>query len=891
MRIWLTALLCALTTIGTLAQGPFFGFLGEPPVPPSTGHPRLMMTRSGLSPTVAELQARLGSGGPQQVLFQGFLDVYCRLVVNGGNLDTSPPDEHQAVWIYGFLLALYPIPGANYRDCGNDVGIQTRFVAAFDAVVGTAPCGCTRDATTTAAAYDWGYNYLTGTRSGAIVTRKQEAIDFIQANAPDVGAVNLWGHADSAARGKLLYTWAGYVWAGDGFEDADATTRINARATYYLSSTGVQTAANTVAATGGSYPEGLGYWMSEWQQGIGWLQFLYADSYRTSQGSSTPYTAGESKYLEYFPTYFVWQLTPYRPNDASGCGTCLRIIKTPESDDRGSDTSFPDTTQQYVSLIPNFVRAYASTNPTQAGLGKWLYTNLFYTSGFVTQATGPTSARWALLANYFGYNTVTATSPASMNLPLARQFDEGYAIIRENWAFDGTSSWVRFTAEPYDWGAPLGYGQTCTGGFDLHRRGPLAITAGSGAHSIIQENGWGCNTIVFPKPAETRSGRFYWDKGGMRPQPNFAVVSNLSSLVTGSQWDIGGLKSNTSRVDLTPGTHSAPSTTHSYSYVYTDISRAYNGTQNIDSENSSKISNFERQWVRFPATTPGTSPGFTVIYDRTTTTGTDVEPRWQVWPAANTTNTVKTMTISGSTSTDTVTRNGVASTRYIGTCGTMTGTIAYSGVWSMSAKAFWTPLLPTSCYIIERGGPNGSGQLGQTDSHDQEDPYGYQGGCWSSETAGSCGSLAGSGARPFEGSYRYELLYQTTATVEPFLNVLEDVEFATGSATATVGLSGTNTRGARIAGAAPRCAIFKTTTGTLTTGDFELAITGTFDCLLADLPASTAITFTKGANITSVTLISDGDTDLTYTSTATRTLWLRILVGSAGTGAGNTVSW
>lgn len=891
MKRLLLVFILLLPSITLDGQARGFGFIGTH-VTPSVDHPRLMITLSGLSPTVSELQTRLGTGGPQATLFQGFLNIYCNTVAHGGNLNTSPPDDDMAIWIYGFILTTYPVTGANYNDCINDTGLRTRFITSFDTIISGGGCGCTRDVTTIAIAYDWGNNYLTGTRGGASVDRKHEAVAFIQANATDPGnSVNLWGHSDNAARGKLLYTWAGYVYSGDGIDDADATARIAKRSTYYISNTGVQTAGNLTSGIYGSYPEGLGYWMSEWQQGIGWMQFLYADSYRTSQSSTTPFTSGVNKFLEYFPTYMVWQFSPYIPNDASGCGTCIRFIKTPESDDRGSDITFPDTTQQYASLLPNFVRAYASTNSIQASLAKWIYTNLFWASGYVTQTTSVVSARWALMANYLGYNTVTAVSPASLNMNLANQFDEGYVIIKDNWVFDGTSSWVRFTAEPYDWGATLGFGQTCTGGFDIHRRGPLAITPGAGAHSIIQESGWGCNTIIFPKPTETRSGRSYWDKGGMRPQTNFSTTNNLSSLVVGSQWDIGGLKSNTSRVDLTPGTHSSPSTTHSYSYVYTDLSRAYNGTQNIDGENSSKISNFERQVVRFPPTTPGITPGFTITYDRVTTTGTDVEPRYQMWPAANTTNTTKTMTINGATSTDTVTRNGIASTRYIGTCGTMTGTIAYTGVWSMSAKAFWTPLLPSSCYIIERGGPNTMGQMGQTDSHEMEDPYGYQGGCWQSETAGSCGSLSSSGDRPFEGSYRYELLHQVTSTNEPFLNVIEDVEYATVSASAKITLSGTNTTGVRIDAASPRCSIFKTTSGSLTTGDFELAGAATYDCLISDLPASTSITFTKGSNIGTVTLISSGSTSLTYTSTAQGTLWFRIVVSGAGTGVSNRISW
>jgi hypothetical protein len=143
---------------------------------------------------------------------------------------------------------------------------------------------------------------------------------------------------------------------------------------------------------------------------------------------------------------------------------------------------------------------------------------------------------------------------------------------------------------------------------------------------------------------------------------------------------------------------------------------------------------------------------------------------------------------------------------------------------------------------------------------------------------------------PWEGNFRYELVQQTTATTGPFLNCIEDVEPGA-SRTACSLVTGTNTTVALYG--VTRCAAFKTTSGTLTTGAFKLDQTSkTFDCLIADLPASTAITFTKGANITSVTKIADSDTDLTYTSSAQGTLWLRIVTNAtAVSGTSNQLSW
>src|SRR5688572_31693361 len=52
--------------------------------------------------------------------------------------------------------------------------------------------------------------------------------------------------------------------------------------------------------------------------------------------------------------------------------------------------------------------------------------------------------------------------------------------------------------------------------FSIHYGGPIVIEPGTGAHNALQESGWGGNTVVFPRPAESRGGRTFWDKGGDR---------------------------------------------------------------------------------------------------------------------------------------------------------------------------------------------------------------------------------------------------------------------------------------------------------------------------------------------------------------------------------------
>ena len=458
---------------------------------------------------------------------------------------------------------------------------------------------------------------------------------------------------------------------------------------------------------------------------------------------------------------------------------------------------------------------------------------------------------------------------------------------------------MTYYAPPWHYSAALQYAQASTGSFAIHYGGPIVVMPGAGAHSALQESGWDGNTITLVRPAEARGSIMRWDKGGARPLGNFSTITSTASLTENSQWDLGGLKTTAcgktgarcARIDV-----SDDAALHNYQYVYTDLCRAYNGSQNIDRENTPKCTNYERQLADFKPTAPGRTSGFLVVRDRLTTPDTGVEPRWQLWPAAHVTVTTRTMTINGATacapaSEVCTTRNNVETPHWTGTCdGTVFGAIAYTGNAGLAAKGWWTPLEPSSCKIIERGGPNAANVAYQADSHEWEDPYGVHGGTVET-SSDSTGGTGASDLAPWTGSYRYELLYQATATTSPYLNVIEYAPSRASARTAVAKLTGTNTIGVRIDAPDARCAVFKATAGGLTTGDFVLATADTFDCLIADLPPSTAIAFSKGGNVTSVTKIADKDAGLTYTTTAQGTLWLRIVVGGAGSGAANTISW
>jgi hypothetical protein len=714
--------------------------------------------------------------------------------------------------------------------------------------------------------------------------------------------INPLGHAEGA-RGRLLYHLTGYCFGGAASADnADATTRINARAAYVTGPTGTQAMLNRSGADGG-YVEGLGYWMSEVLQSIGFVDFWYHDAYAFAMSDASVWATGANPIHEFYPLWMTHLIVPYQPVPSSTYRTYL-LLKGPQSSDTtmDSDGNYPDTSQFTGAYLKNLTRVYASSNPSMAKLARWLVEKMYYATGDVPLAAGNSNTyRWALWANFIGYNSggITASSPAALGLPKNKCFAYGQCFFRDAWTHDGTSSLVTLYASPWQWTAPLEYTQAAHGSFSIHYGGPIVIEPGTGAHNALQESGWGGNTIVFPRPAESRGGRTFWDKGGARPLRAFPLVSGTGDLTEGAEVDLGGLKTTAcggrggkcARLDISDSTAA-----HQYQYVYVDLCRGYNGTQNKDDENTEKCVNFERQIANFQPPAPGTSSGFAVIWDRVTTPDAGVEPRWQLFPAAHTTVTSKTMTISGAAACvpateECTTRNNVETPHWTGNCGgALTGTIAYTGNAGLAAKGFWTPLLPSACKIVERGGPNAANVPYQADSHEFEDPYGVHG-ATARTTNDSVGSSGADYLRPWSGSYRYELLYQTTATTSPFLNVIEYAAPRTTTKQRVTRLNGTNTTGVRIDAADARCAVFKTDAGALTTGDFELATADTFDCLIADLPPSTAITFAKGANVTSISTIADRDADLTYMSTAQGTLWLRIVVGSAGTGPGNTIRW
>lgn len=833
-------------------------------------HPRLMMTVAGASPTVAELKTRYASGGAQYGDFQAFVNVYCRTVANGGVFDAFPTNWGAGCYIYGFILATYQVPTITYGV--TDTQMATALVGFIDAAIANAEnAGETHRLTALAVAYDWGFNYLTN-------EKKQEIVNVMQtlADEYDVSAYSPLGHV--SGRAAMLYAFLGEVWRDDS--DAinpgdltDADNRIGLQVSHVThAQTGTQAWLNYCSGVTGSYPEGYQYFHSEDKQGHAHMDFLFWEAKRTIYDDSSVWATGANKVHEYAPLYMAHMFAPYKLN-WSQPGVAFVFLKGPSSTTRTSGVGpagSPDSSQQTLALLPNYARVFASSNANMAALAKWLFVNAFYDPGIAID-TGATSAKWTTLSRFIGYNTVTPQSPSALGLPLSIHMPAGTVVMRNAWTFGftgGTASRVEFVAEPFKWTCK-GFGQAPQGSYALDRNGPIVVQPGGGAHGA-NELGWCGNTVTFHKPGDTNPGGLtveYWNTGGARMGKTFPNSPlSLGDLVPGSKFDLGGV----SRVDLFLG-----AATQYFGATYANVTNAYNGptTHAFDTANLSVCENYEREFVWFPPDTPGVDPDFVVVFSRTRSTGLDVEQRSQFYPANNDDGS-SAFTISGhSSKPDDCLRDGVTTQRWLGSGGSVVGTLSYTAQRSLSAKAFWSPILPASLQVIERGSasrrwerPNGVPF--DTQSHDQGGPM-------------------------FEGNRHFELLPQTTAQIMNFLEVWELTETSASVRTPLAAPSNLlNVVGVRIERATgnKKAVLFKDSPGTLTSGRARFVAQGTYDLLITGWTASGAIAFTKGLNIGTITNVYTGSTSV-YAANANGRVWVRFTVSASEDTANNDLSF
>jgi hypothetical protein len=265
-------------------------------------------------------------------------------------------------------------------------------------------------------------------------------------------------------------------------------------------------------------------------------------------------------------------------------------------------------------------------------------------------------------------------------------------------------------------------------------------------------------------------------------------------------------------------------------------------------------------------TTVGTDPLRVWVFDRSTLKGTSFERRWTVHVGND-------PTVDG-TSAAGPARGPTSST---------TGKTTYTGatvasiantVNGMNHKTFIRPYCPTTFKVVKVNWRRGTG------TRDLEDPYGIV------ATLGSSMSGDDVSVIPYASAYRLEVIPTSTNLTERFLVALEVAPSSTATESTKAAVTATNFMASQQGDAVAAFAI----TDGATSGTVVMATAGTFRLLLAGLATSAARTFAKGSNITSITKVADGDTDLTYTSSSVGTLELSVVVSGAGTGANNTVT-
>jgi hypothetical protein len=400
-----------------------------------------------------------------------------------------------------------------------------------------------------------------------------------------------------------------------------------------------------------------------------------------------------------------------------------------------------------------------------------------------------------LFGNFLFGEAVAPRSPVELGLPLTKIFRGlGWVFMRTGW--DRTDTVVSLTAATWNRYSG-GYSNLNQGTFTIDRLGPLVVNSGNNSHHGYSNSTWAGNTIIFPDssfPEGTTSFPKNYDAGGQRMN-GLPEVTNRDVLMPGGPNDIGGI------------TRYQPADGSDVDYVFTDLTRAYNGPTVSDRSNAPKVALFTRQLVYFRRTSEKASDRI-VVFDRTRTTDTKYEKRWLLHPVGN-------LAIDG---TERLEREG----KWVYTgANRLTGTNTTGG---SNGRMFWTPLLPSNRVLVKIGGrPTGTDY---TKGHDFEDPYGNQ----------SYGNLQGSVLRRLEaqyvGEYRVEVRPAIKQLNDVFLNVLEAGDAGLADASSTSTLSGNGVSGARVG---DRIAIFSEQEGRLNTGSVSIDRGGSYRVFIADL--------------------------------------------------------
>jgi hypothetical protein len=689
---------------------------------------------------------------------------------------SSVSERELGTWVanYALVWVTYPVAGVSYGRSRAEYGTAAHsMLMRYVSLNPKAPS----QAFPAALAYDWITPLLNSTdkaQMGAFF----KSVDELGLSG---GGLNPFNSQVAMARGMKIV--GALAISGDGTEEEWALASLNRYPEYYTEQTGLTRSESDLGGEDGSFGQGNTYAIDYTLPHV----LVAEEAWRTANGLSSAafYGVPERAFLRRAPQYLADLVLPWAVPSPDAPGGRNYVL----SKSQRSAANLGASANATGALITALTGVLKAADPQMSGLAQWLRDNRVgeAKSGEVSYARN-----WAIWKFVLGDRT-TPVSPPALGMPLSRAGRDGKVVLRTGWDHPG-DTYITFRA-PRWMLFGTGMSDLMSGSFTIDRWGPqVQNQGGNDGHDWGSGAGAGpANTLVFVDPSEN-STDYYSDRGGHRLLPD--GIQGSIGFVSGGPHDTrDALRFMPAAAD------------RDVDYVLADITRAYNSTRFKDSVNPARVSEVVRELVYFRPATPGSSPDRVVIFDRTATTETRFEKRWMLHTATE-------PSVDGSVQVGVPVRNGSGLGKWTYTGATrVTATNTING---SNGRTFLTPLLPSGRRIVKVGGPNGSGQSWQADSHEYEDPFGvtHKGNApMNADTA------------QYIPQYRVEIIPTATALADVFLNVVEVANASAPAPTPAVLLSATGLVGVRVG---DRIAVFNRLSGDVASGDVTVDVGGTY---------------------------------------------------------------
>ena len=780
-------------------------------------HPRIWVTPG----TLPAIKARMATGGGlhnDARHWQSWVD---------SNFTTtwSVNQVNIAMIHYAFAYVLLkdgPVNGVAFSRTALDYGNHAKalllgYIAANGGVIGD------EQQEPAIVTYDWA-NPLFSASERITVINWLKTVDGKTDDGNPFNAVN------AAQRGSRLL--AGLAAAGDGVADTWAQSKIDSYLSLYRSNTGLTKSESDLSGDDGAAGQGISYMFT-----YSMRRLLHAEEgYRTAHGLSLAahYGGSDARVFRYMPLRLAYGILPGGPADPNYPGG--RQYRLEKSQYMTAGTGVRE--REFTFWLTALAGIYQSVDPNIASLSQWLINNR---TGVMSGDPVSVLYDWVFGKFIMGPATpLSPLSPAQINLPASRRFNEGKFIFRSDWD-NPDAPYV--TVHVNQWHrSPWGMSPLLPGAFQIFRKGPQVINqGGTGGHD------WGgggragsSNILIFPDRTISAPTGPYDDEGGHR-------------LLTGTMRGSIDFVPNSPNdaLDEVRYLGNDPAAQRDVDYVFADLTRSYNSTRFSDGYNPARVSEVVREIVYFRPDRPGIDSDRMVILDRATTTSTKFEKEWLFHTSGE-------PMVDGPQITGAPVRGGRPDGHW--TYPAATRITATNTVNGSNGRVFLTPLLPAGRVVVKVGGPDTAGRSWTTGSHEYESPYGQ---IWSAEHVDPLVSVD---RMQYVGRYRVEIIPSVPSLTDVFLNVVEVTDAGVASPSPAVLLPGTMVA-ARVGN---RIAAFNRTTASVVSGNFTIDQGGIYRMQIANLVP---------CGIYNVTV---GGTTVRHTATAAGTLYFEQSV-NAGT--------